>query len=98
IRVPDLRRNPDARARHRDGSGRDREPSLRRSWARPMNLHALVEDTFAEGFRSIYGEVLITARDEKWLRHCVHAFTGHASSTILCDCEAGVAEWIDADR
>lgn len=63
-----------------------------------MNLHALVEDTFAEGFRSIYGEVLITARDEKWLRHCVHAFTGHASSTILCDCEAGVAEWIDADR
>lgn len=59
-------------------------------------LHDLVEDTYAEGFRSIYGEILITARDRKWLEHCVHAVTGHASSTILCDCEAGVAEWIEA--
>ena len=59
-------------------------------------LHELVEDTYAEGFRSIYGEILVTARDRKWLDHCVHAVTGHASSTILCDCEAGVAEWIDS--
>ncbi len=58
------------------------------------DLKQLVEDTYAEGFRSIYGEVLITARDERWLRHCVHAVTGHSSSTILCDCEAGVASWI----
>jgi formylmethanofuran--tetrahydromethanopterin N-formyltransferase len=58
------------------------------------NLKQLVEDTYAEGFRSIYGEVLITARDERWLMHCVNAVTGHASSTILCDCEAGVAQWI----
>ena len=62
------------------------------------DLNQLVEDTYAEGFRSIYGEVLITARDDRWLQHCVAAVTGHASSTILCDCEAGVAEWIDADR
>lgn len=54
-------------------------------------LKALVEDTYAEGFRSIYGEVLITARDQKWLDHATAAATGHASSTILCDCEAGVA-------
>ncbi|MEM9586493.1 MAG: formylmethanofuran--tetrahydromethanopterin N-formyltransferase [Planctomycetota bacterium] len=60
------------------------------------DLQRLVDDTYAEGFRSIYGEVLITARDEKWLRHCVHAVTGHASSTILCDCEAGVAQWLPA--
>ncbi len=59
------------------------------------NLNELVEDTYAEGFRSIYGEVLITARDQKWLKHCVDAVTGHASSTILCDCEAGVSQWID---
>ncbi len=63
-----------------------------------MNLHELVEDTYAEGFRSIYGEILITARDERWLRHCVNAVTGHASSTILCDCESGVAQWISADE
>jgi len=61
------------------------------------HLKKLVEDTYAEGFRSIYGEVLITARDERWLMHCVHAVTGHASSTILCDCEAGVAQWIGAE-
>jgi len=59
------------------------------------DLKQLVEDTYAEGFRSIYGEVLVTARDPKWLQHCVNAATGHASSTILCDCEAGVSQWID---
>lgn len=61
-----------------------------------MELDQLVEDTYAEGFRSIYGEVLITARDDRWLGHCVAAVTGHASSTILCDCEAGVSQWIDS--
>lgn len=60
------------------------------------DLTTLVEKTYAEGFRSIYGEVLITARDQRWLEHCLAAVTGHASSTIMCDCEAGVAERIDA--
>jgi len=59
-----------------------------------LDLQQLVDDTYAEAFRSIYGEILVTARDEKWLRHCVNAITGHSSSTILCDCEAGVAQWI----
>jgi len=55
----------------------------------------LVDDTYAEGFRSIYAEVLITAKDRKWLDHCCHAVTGHASSTIMCDCEAGVSQVLD---
>jgi formylmethanofuran--tetrahydromethanopterin N-formyltransferase len=59
------------------------------------NLRQLVEDTYAEGFRSIYGEILVTARNQRWLRHAVAAVTGHASSTIMCDCEAGVAQWLD---
>ncbi|MGI9474892.1 MAG: formylmethanofuran--tetrahydromethanopterin N-formyltransferase [Rubripirellula sp.] len=62
------------------------------------NLKQLVDDTYAEGFRSIYGEVLVTARDERWLRRCVAAATGHASSTIMCDCEAGVSQWIDQEQ
>ena len=62
------------------------------------NLTDLVDDTYAEGFRSIYGEILITARDNKWLRHCVSAVTGHASSTIMCDCEAGVSKWISQEQ
>ncbi|MCA9219383.1 MAG: formylmethanofuran--tetrahydromethanopterin N-formyltransferase [Planctomycetales bacterium] len=55
---------------------------------------ATVEDTYAEGFRSIYGEVLITARDRRWLDHAVNAATGHASSTIMCDCEAGLDRYV----
>ncbi len=63
-----------------------------------IDLKELVEDTYAEGFRSIYGEVLVTARDDRWLRHCVNAVTGHASSTILCDCEAGVSRWVGGEE
>ena len=54
-------------------------------------LKRLIDDTYAEGFRSLFGEVLITARDERWLGHCLNAVTGHASSTVMCDCEAGVS-------
>ena len=56
---------------------------------------AIVEDTYAEAFRSIYAEFLITARDRTWLDHCTNAATGHASSTILCDSEAGVSRILD---
>ncbi len=55
---------------------------------------AEVEDTFAEAFRSLYAEVLITARDRTWLDHAVQAVTGNASSTILCDCEAGLDHYV----
>ncbi len=52
-------------------------------------MAAFVEDTYAEAFRSLYVEFLITARDRRWVEHAVHAVTGNACSTILCDCEAG---------
>jgi len=55
---------------------------------------AEVEDTYAEAFRSIYAEFLITARDRAWLDHAVAAATGNASSTILCDCEAGLDRYV----
>lgn len=55
---------------------------------------AVVEDTYAEGFRSIYAEVLITGRDRTWLEHACNAATGHASSSIFCDCEAGVDRYV----
>ena len=59
----------------------------------PTHL-AEIEDTYAEAFRSIYAEVLITARDRRWLDHAVHAATGNASSTIRCDCEAGLDRYV----
>ena len=55
---------------------------------------AIVEDTYAEGFRSIYAEILITARDRTWLDHACNAATGHASSSIFCDCEAGIDRYV----
>jgi formylmethanofuran--tetrahydromethanopterin N-formyltransferase len=55
---------------------------------------AIVDDTYAEAFRSIYAEFLITARDRKWLDHAVANCTGNASSTILCDCEAGLDRYV----
>lgn len=57
-------------------------------------MTATIEDTYAEAFRSIFAEVLITARDRKWLDHAVANATGHASSTIMCDCEAGLDRYV----
>ena len=56
---------------------------------------AEIEDTYAEAFRSIYAEVMITARDRRWLDHAINAATGNASSSILCDCEAGLDRYVD---
>ena len=55
---------------------------------------AEVEDTYAEAFRSLYAEFLITARDRTWLDHALDAATGNGSSTILCDCEAGLVRYV----
>ena len=58
-------------------------------------MSAEIDDTYAEAFRGIYAEVLITARDRVWLDHAVAAATGNASSSILCDCEAGLDRYVD---
>src|SRR5262245_19200493 len=57
-------------------------------------MPAVIDDTYAEAFRSIYSEFLITARDRKWVEHAVNAATGNGSSTILCDCEAGLDRFV----
>jgi len=57
-------------------------------------MPAIIDDTFAEAFRSLYVEFLITARDRRWVEHAVHAVTGNASSTIMCDCEAGLDRYV----
>src|SRR4029453_19676224 len=58
-------------------------------------MPAVIDDTYAEAFRSLYVEFLITARDMPWVHHAAAAATGNASSTILCDCEAGVDRYIE---
>ena len=56
---------------------------------------AVIDDTYAEAFRSIYAEILVTARDRKWLDTAVSAATGNASSSMLCDCEAGLDRYVE---
>ncbi len=57
-------------------------------------MPAVIDDTYAEAFRSIYVEFLITACSRRWVEHAVAAATGNASSTIMCDCEAGVDRYV----
>jgi formylmethanofuran--tetrahydromethanopterin N-formyltransferase len=57
-------------------------------------MPAIIDDTYAEAFRSLYVEFLITARDRRWVTHAVEAATGNASSTIMCDCEAGLDRFV----
>jgi formylmethanofuran--tetrahydromethanopterin N-formyltransferase len=57
-------------------------------------MSAIIDDTYAEAFKSFYVEFLITARDRTWLDHAVAAATGNASSTIMCDCEAGLDRYV----
>jgi formylmethanofuran--tetrahydromethanopterin N-formyltransferase len=57
-------------------------------------MPAIVDDTYAEAFRSVYAEFLITACDKLWVEHAVAAATGNASSTIMCDCEAGLDRFV----
>jgi len=57
-------------------------------------MPATIDDTYAEAFRSIYAEILITAKNRKWLDHAISAATGNASSTIMCDCEAGLDRYV----
>ena len=47
--------------------------------------NCVIEDTYAEAFRSLYVEFLITARDRKWLDHAINAATGYGSSTLLTE-------------
>jgi len=57
-------------------------------------MAAIIEDTYAEAFKSVFVELLITARDRTWLDHAVDAAVGNASSTIMCDCEAGLDRYV----
>ncbi|MGU9977843.1 MAG: formylmethanofuran--tetrahydromethanopterin N-formyltransferase [Candidatus Oxydemutatoraceae bacterium WSBS_2016_MAG_OTU14] len=61
-------------------------------------MPAKIDDTYAEAFKSIYTEFLITAKNHRWVEHAVHAATGNASSTILCDCEAGLDRYVEGDK
>ncbi|MEO8031851.1 MAG: formylmethanofuran--tetrahydromethanopterin N-formyltransferase [Gemmatimonadota bacterium] len=53
-----------------------------------------IEDTFAEAFSMRVARVIVTARNERWLRAATDKFTGFATSVIACKCEAAVEGWL----
>lgn len=57
-----------------------------------------IEDTYCEAFGGFFARILITARNEKWLKIAAQEATGYATSTIACDAEAGVDVWVPADQ
>ena len=59
-----------------------------------MNYLAPIDDTYAEAFRSIYAEILITARDRDWVYQTVHACTSIASSIFMGDCLARMSRYV----
>ncbi len=56
-----------------------------------LNLHGVqIDDTFAEAFPMRAVRLIVTARNERWVRQCVATLTGFATSVIGCKCEAGL--------
>jgi formylmethanofuran--tetrahydromethanopterin N-formyltransferase len=78
----------------KQGSAVKGSQARKEGYAVTETYKAEIEDTYAEAFRSICAEVLVTARDRKWVDHAIAAATGNASSTILCDCEAGLDRYV----
>lgn len=53
-----------------------------------------IEDTFAEAFGMRAARVIVTARNEEWVRNAALTATGFATSVIACGVEAGVEKWL----
>jgi len=53
-----------------------------------------IEDTFAEAFGMRAARVIVTAKNEEWVRNAALTATGFATSVIACGAEAGVERWL----
>ncbi|MFH1834701.1 MAG: formylmethanofuran--tetrahydromethanopterin N-formyltransferase [Methanobacteriota archaeon] len=58
----------------------------------------IVDDTYAEAFGSVFSRILVTAKNDVWLNQAVNSATGYATSTISCDCEAGLDSYVEASK
>ncbi|MFX1278647.1 MAG: formylmethanofuran--tetrahydromethanopterin N-formyltransferase [Promethearchaeota archaeon] len=64
-----------------------------------MELNGVeIEDTFCEAFGGFFTRILITAKNEKWLKTAASVTTGYGTSTIHCDAEAGIDIFVPADK
>lgn len=64
-----------------------------------MELNGVeIEDTFCEAFGGFFTRILITAKNEKWVKIAALASTGYGTSTIHCDAEAGIDIFVPSDK
>lgn len=49
-----------------------------------------IADTFCEAFTAVFTRILVTAKNEKWVKVAAQVATGYGTSTIHCDAEAGI--------
>jgi len=57
-----------------------------------------IEDTYCEAFNSFFSRILVTAKNEKWIKIAVQEATGYGTSGIGCDAEAGLDVLIPAEK
>ncbi len=60
--------------------------------------NTLIDDTYAEAFGMWAARLIVTARDEYWLRAATQAVCGYGTSVIACDAEVGVERWLNPEE
>ena len=64
-----------------------------------MNLNGVeIEDTYCEGFGAFFTRILVTAKNEKWVKIAAQEATGYGTSGIGCDAEAAIDIFVPADK
>jgi formylmethanofuran--tetrahydromethanopterin N-formyltransferase len=64
-----------------------------------MELNGVeIEDTYCEGFGGFFTRILVTAKNEKWVKIAAQEATGYGTSGIGCDAEAAIDVFVPADK
>lgn len=57
-----------------------------------------IEDTYCEGFGGFFTRILVTAKNEKWVKIAAQEVSGYGTSGIGCDAEAAIDVFVPADK
>jgi len=64
-----------------------------------MELNGIeIEDTYCEAFGSFFTRILVTAKNEKWLKIAAQEVSGYGTSGIGCDAEVGIDTIVPAEN
>ncbi len=64
-----------------------------------MELNGIeIEDTYCEAFGSFFTRILVTAKNEKWLKIAAQEVSGYGTSGIGCDAEVGIDGIVPAEN